>query len=413
MQRLEAVKSRGLCINRLNSGHMMTTCPSQQSCFKCHQRYHTLLHRDNEEIGYRGLSRRQQHTAVASQVRANYVSHDPSPPTIAGEISTSVSAFVPGSNSHVHICGTSDAPSRQNLNLRKNRTITNIHGVSESNIGQSLAKVDVIIQDLGDSKQVRTSALVLRKLTNLLPERNIQTKEWSHIDGLILADPGYFAMGKIDVVIGADIFGQIILEGLRKGPSDAPIAQKTIFGWIITSNVDQRSINTTFHIQSDLDDSIRRLEDARYQVELPFIPDERHIAIARLFGMETQFSKNEILKDNYSKCIAEYLDMNHMEQVKSTELKNQQQQIISNYLPYHDVIKESSSTTKLRVVFDASRPTSNGSSLNNKIFKSPVIQDDLSTLLLRFRNIKLHLQQIWRICIDKSELHRNMPIIKE
>ncbi|XP_055387374.1 uncharacterized protein LOC129615957 [Condylostylus longicornis] len=470
-KRLEAVKGRGLCINCLNSGHMMTTCPSQQSCFKCHQRHHTLLHRDNEEIGDRSLSRRQQQTAVASQVRAHYVSHDPSPPTTAGEISSLAPAFVPGSNSHVHTCGTSDAHKRQvllatacikivcpatgryqraralidpgsqssfitesavqNLKLRKNRTITNILGVSQSNIGKSLAKVDVIIRDLGDSKQVRTSALVLKKLTNLLPERNIQTKEWSHIDGLILADPSYFAMGKIDVLIGADIFGQIILEGLRKGPPGAPIAQKTIFGWIITGNVDQQSVNTTstetFHIQSDLDDSIRRfweleevpeqtiyteeellcekhfsetfrrLEDGRYQVELPFIPDERpislgssrHIAIARLFGMEKQFSKNEVLKDNYNKCIAEYLQMNHMEQVNSMELKNQRQQIISNYLPHHGVIKESSSTTKLRVVFDASRPTSNGSSLNDKTLKGPVIQDDLSTLLLRFRKYKI------------------------
>ncbi|XP_055385905.1 uncharacterized protein LOC129614946 [Condylostylus longicornis] len=468
-KRLEVVKGRGLSINCLNSGHMMTTCSNQQSCFKCHQ--HHTLHRDNEEIWDRGLLRRQQQTAVASQVRAHYVSHDPSPPTTAGEISTSAPAFVPGSNSHVHTCDTSDAHTQQvllapacikivcpatgryqraralidpgsqssfitesavqNLKLRKNRTITNIHGVSESNIGQSLSKVDVIIRDLRDSKQVRTSALVLKKLTNLLPERNIQTKEWSHIDGLILADPSYFAMGKIDVLIGADIFGQIILEGLRKGPPGAPIAQKTIFGWIITDNVDKQSVNTTsiekFHIQSHLDDSIRRfweleevpeqiifteeellcenhfsetfrrLEDGRYQVELPLIPDERpislgssrHIAIARLFGMEKQFSKNEVLKGNYNKCIAEYLEMNHMEQVNSMELKNQRQQIISNYLPHHGVIKESSSTTKLRVVFDASRPTSNGSLLNDKTLKGPVIQDDLSTLLLRFRKYKI------------------------
>ncbi|XP_055387124.1 uncharacterized protein LOC129615784 [Condylostylus longicornis] len=195
-------------------------------------------------------------------------------------------------------------------------------------------------------------------------------------------------------------------------------------------HVDQQSVNTTSietsHIQSDLDDSIRfweleekpehtifteeellcerhfsetfrRLEEGRYQVDLPFIPDERpvslgssrHIAIARLFGMEKQFSKNEVLKDNYNKCIAEYLDMNHMEQVNSMELKNQRQQIISNYLSHHGVIKESSSTTKLRVVFDASRPTSNGSSLNGKTLKGPVIQDDLSTLLLRFRKYKI------------------------
>ncbi|XP_055385902.1 uncharacterized protein LOC129614944 [Condylostylus longicornis] len=350
-KRLEAVKGRGLCINCLNSGHMMTTCPSQQSCFKCHQRHHTLLHRDNEEIGDRGLSRRQQQTAVASQQHRLIISK-------SGCHHTRSRGFQAGAQ--------------------------------------------------------ETSALVLKKLTNLLPERNIQTKEWSHIDGLILADPSYFAVGKIDVLIGADIFGQIILEGLRKGPPGAPIAQKTIFGWIITGNVDQQSVNTTsiekFHIQSDLDDSIRRfweleevpeqtiftekellceshfsetfrrLEDGRY-IRLSYLLYQMSVPYHSEVQDKLRLSGFSVWRSNFQKMRDEPYGASEFNGIKKSTT--------TNHLEHHGVIKESSSTTKLRVVFDASRPTSNGSSLNDKTLKGPVIQDDLSTLLLRFRKYKI------------------------
>lgn len=46
------------------------------------------------------------------------------------------------------------------------------------------------------------------------------------------------------------------------------------------------------------------------------------------------------------------------------------------FIPHHAVLKASSSTTKLRVVFDASRKSSSGSSLNDILMIGPTIQDD-------------------------------------
>lgn len=55
------------------------------------------------------------------------------------------------------------------------------------------------------------------------------------------------------------------------------------------------------------------------------------------------------------------------------------------YLPHHAVIKPSSSTTSVRVVFDGSVKSSSGLSLNDALMTRPTIQDDILTLLLRFR----------------------------
>lgn len=55
------------------------------------------------------------------------------------------------------------------------------------------------------------------------------------------------------------------------------------------------------------------------------------------------------------------------------------------YLPHHPVLKPTSSSTKLRVVFDASIKSSSGLSLNNILLIGPTVQDDLFAIISRFR----------------------------
>ncbi|XP_025830880.1 uncharacterized protein LOC112904616 [Agrilus planipennis] len=55
------------------------------------------------------------------------------------------------------------------------------------------------------------------------------------------------------------------------------------------------------------------------------------------------------------------------------------------YLPHHAVTKIDSSTTKLRVVFDGSSKSDTGISLNDIQLVDPTVQDDLFSILLRFR----------------------------
>jgi len=84
-------------------------------------------------------------------------------------------------------------------------------------------------------------------------------------------------------------------------------------------------------------------------------------------------------------------------------------------MPHHGVIKEDSATTKLRVVFDASAKTDRGISLNEKLKSGPTIQDDLFSILLRWRQHEIVLgadaekmyRQVW-ISEDQRDLQRIM-----
>ena len=60
--------------------------------------------------------------------------------------------------------------------------------------------------------------------------------------------------------------------------------------------------------------------------------------------------------------------------------------IMQDYdLPHHGVVKEDSSTTKLRVVFDGSAKTTTSVSLHDTVMVDSKIQENLISILLRYR----------------------------
>ena len=68
---------------------------------------------------------------------------------------------------------------------------------------------------------------------------------------------------------------------------------------------------------------------------------------------------------------------------------------------------EDSSTTKLRVVFDASSKTTTGVPLNECLLVGPKVQEDLLDILVRFRFFKVAMSA------DIAKLYRQMELCKK
>ena len=98
--------------------------------------------------------------------------------------------------------------------------------------------------------------------------------------------------------------------------------------------------------------------------------------------MERKFMKNEDLKVEFQIFMDEYKELNQME-AKPGDIK------AAYYMPHHAVLRPTSTTAKLRVVFDASCKSSNDSSLNDHLLIGPAIQSDLFTILLKFRKFEI------------------------
>ena len=131
-----------------------------------------------------------------------------------------------------------------------------------------------------------------------------------------------------------------------------------------------------------------RLEDGRSSVSLPkksdsnVLGDSFNTAEQRFRWLENRLDKNDDIKQQYKEFINEMIEMEHLEPVPSEALKTEASEVF--YLPHHHITKEST-TTKLRVVFDASAESSSDLSLNDILLVGPAIQDNLFSVLLRFR----------------------------
>ncbi|GJQ78894.1 hypothetical protein Trydic_g65 [Trypoxylus dichotomus] len=101
----------------------------------------------------------------------------------------------------------------------------------------------------------------------------------------------------------------------------------------------------------------------------------------------------------YANFMEEYETLGHMTKLESVDNTKP-----CYYLPHHGVFKESSLTTKLRVVFNASAPSSSGFSLNDIQLVGPTIQDDLFSILIRFR------QHTYVVSADIAKMYRQVLI---
>ena len=81
---------------------------------------------------------------------------------------------------------------------------------------------------------------------------------------------------------------------------------------------------------------------------------------------------------SYSDFIKEYEKLQHMKLVSNSNPEPQH----CYYLPHHGVLRESSLTTKLRVVFNGSSKTTSGYSLNDLLHTGTKLQTDLFDVLI-------------------------------
>lgn len=79
-----------------------------------------------------------------------------------------------------------------------------------------------------------TTALILKSLTSYAPRRVINEDILEHLADLPWADHDPMSVDPIDVIIGADLYSELILGGVRKGTSGRPVAQNSVLGWVIS-----------------------------------------------------------------------------------------------------------------------------------------------------------------------------------
>ncbi|XP_076384517.1 uncharacterized protein LOC143263391 [Megalopta genalis] len=260
--------------------------------------------------------------------------------------------------------------------------------------------------------------LVVPNIATAIPGDTIDRATLNIPRNIELADPTFHRPAPIDMLLGAGTVLSILSVGqINLSQPDDPdlYLQKTMLGWVIGGSaptfkpIRSASCHTHTSLQFDLTrfweiedgpqiphfseaetaceeyfkNTITRNAEGRYVVSLPFNNDKpklgesKSAAYKRFLSLERKLKRDPELNNQYEAIFKEYLDLGHMSEIPDTNE--------GYYLAHHGVLKMSSQTTKLRIVFDGSAASSTGLSLNDVLHTGPKIQDDLLYILLRFR----------------------------
>ncbi|KAK5967304.1 Integrase catalytic domain-containing protein, partial [Trichostrongylus colubriformis] len=118
-----------------------------------------------------------------------------------------------------------------------------------------------------------------------------------------------------------------------------------------------------------------------WRLNHPRLADNKLLARKRLESQYRSLNSKPHLWKLYADTIADYVRQGIVEQVQEHHSDDPR----VYYIPHQAVVKESSTTTKLRVVFDASSHYKGAPSLNDCLHPGPSILPDLVGILLRSR----------------------------
>ncbi|XP_025269128.1 uncharacterized protein LOC112639446 [Camponotus floridanus] len=429
-QRYSILTKHGRCYNCLGA-HRVSDCHSTKRCIKCGRKHHTTIHKQpslDKQVDSTKATTPQETVTKSSSSQVLHLNINSTHATSCVLLATAQVVIINQKGSTLQIRALIDQGSEitlitervaQNLKLSRSHSWIPLVELEDTRLVKPVAshsfKIAAIYEN---SETLEVSAHILPKLTNSIPSVSIDMHQWQHLIGLTLADPHFLQPLAVDMIIGADVYHQIIREGLKKGPIDSPIAQLTAFGWIISgpTSANRTSLLTnSYHASMDqqlfdvlrkfweqqevcinkssslspeeqacekhFQDTHSRDPQGRYVVSLPFKRsakelgplNSRHKAARMLTSLWNKFNSDTIYAQAYSKFMTEYKDLHHMRLIDDIQPEPQP----NFYLPHHGVWKENSTTTKLRVVFNGSSRTTSRLSLNDILHTGPKLQLEL------------------------------------
>jgi len=248
---------------------------------------------------------------------------------------------------------------------------------------------------------------------------------FSHVE--LADDYHHDSLIEIDILIGLDFYWTLIspIDAFQR---NSVVAMKSVFGYVLCGKLHESTHSSMYSAPqllciSSVSDSdlskfwdletvgikskelvesysdtrvLREFESTvqfvndRYEVALPWKDDSakekllnnESIVSKRLSKLMVKLDQDKELKEEYQKVFDGYEADHIIEEVPSEEISGVNPVY---YMPHRPVVKLTSTSTKIRPVFDASAFCYNGVSLNDCLLSGPSLNPDLVEVLIRFR----------------------------
>ncbi|UYV73542.1 hypothetical protein LAZ67_10004052 [Cordylochernes scorpioides] len=289
-ERRGEIRKFNACFRCLRVGHVMATCRTQFRCSHCKGFHHAALHlprrvsmedqdqreRQNteeprispgeQEIALSGMHVRTAiPTALLATARVRLVGPRGVGVTVRALLDQgSQSSFVHRDLLH-------------HLNIPVHKVNAQIYGINDTKGEHVKQMVSCSVASLTESGwTIPIRALVVGRMTGILPSRDLRIPVPSSWKTLPLADPQFETSGRVDVILGADVYGSLLLPEVKYDEKTQLCAQKTRLGWIVSGKLPgegdvgpHRVYNIRVNYEENLDNVLRRFWEVE---EVPLRP---------------------------------------------------------------------------------------------------------------------------------------------
>ncbi|KRZ05508.1 hypothetical protein T11_1027 [Trichinella zimbabwensis] len=303
-------------------------------------------------------------------------------------------------------------------------TISTLHQRPEH---RKLMRVELPLKGVQNDDEICViNALCIPHICGKVPP-NPPLEEHEHLKDLKLVDQFPREEVEIDMLIGIDHYYDIVSNEIIRMDKSKPTAVKTKFGWVVCGKniscnrthllnckVDEKcncecdniktfweleALGTELQNEFEVSDILKRFKNEvkfdgeRYVVKLPWKSPEVRIlnnyeqAERRLEQLEKRLSNNSERAKEYDEVIKNYIERGWIEETDEKEGTQGK----TWYLPHHAVYRDDKTSTRCRIVFDASAKY-HGISLNDFLESGPPLQNQILDILIRFRRFKIGVQ---------------------
>ena len=439
-EKLDFLKSKGLCFGCLSQGHLSKGCQRKHTCKICNLKHPTILH----------LKKEDRAPSTGGNENDNETDSNPSP--------TQEEEICGYTGAGETVCALSIVPVKVRCAASK-RVVESYAFLDPGSTGtfctEELMKVlnatgkktNILLRTMGNEDTVSTQVVYglevsglednhFLKLPQVFSQSEIPVKRenipqqtdvdrWPYLKEVQLKqiDAG------VGLLIGTNVPKALEPWKVINSRGEGPYAVKTALGWTIngplmrgpTSEEDTEwphlTVNrisverleelTQQQMKYDFPEcqSAERLEmsgedkqfmgsvsqsaeliDGHYSISLPLrnrdfkFPNNRATAVQRAEGLRRKFLRNQEFHREYTKFMNEIMEKGYAEEIPTTETSAGEDK--TWYIPHHGVYHPTKH--KLRVVYDCAA-TYRGTSLNSQLLQGPDMTSSLIGVLTRFR----------------------------
>ncbi|XP_065061333.1 uncharacterized protein LOC135688421 [Rhopilema esculentum] len=407
-QRKAILQAAKRCFKCLRVGHVSKDCSFNRKCFNCNGNHNSALcNKDEQEL-------RQDSSVAMSNVKekTNVMLQTATAIAYGEDRSKKVTLFDNGSQKSFI-----SEELKRKLELKSEITeILNLNTFgSERYIKKSSdrVKVNIVVQD----EVVTVSALTSPAVCSPLNTR-VDVSHYPHLNGLALADSVDVSNKRIDILIGADHYYDIVIGEVIKG-SAGPVAISSKLGWLLSGPVSfsndkafkvcssnnviksnlvldiipsrEEIVDESREIVESLDrfwkhesmgiandeqpgkcapTEIMFKENQRYEVGLPWkdnidkeLETNYDLSKRRLLSLYNKLKADPKLLKQYNEVFEQQLSDGIIEKVNECAYEDSN----AHFLCHFGVVRNERQTTKLCIVFDGSARFSTSLSLNDRL----------------------------------------------